>query len=158
MSECLRKQPGLCFNARHQIVNMLLSPSVPIPSGMEPGPTADPYLSHPGPTDLRFSELGSREVQLHWTNPTKPVRQHRVVYHSAEGQTPQEVRTPPPLLSIITSSGLYILHRMQIWGEMWLIAKGKHKTKEQKEKGKKNVWSRTGREYKHILINTQFTY
>ncbi|XP_040048668.2 collagen alpha-1(XX) chain [Gasterosteus aculeatus] len=58
---------------------------------MEPGPTADPYLSHPGPTDLRFSELGSREVQLHWTNPTKPVRQHRVVYHSAEGQTPQEV-------------------------------------------------------------------
>ncbi|KAM8863642.1 collagen alpha-1(XX) chain-like isoform 2-T2 [Spinachia spinachia] len=58
---------------------------------MEPGPTADPPLFHPGPTDLRFSKLGSREVQLHWTNPAKPVRQHRLVYHSAEGQTPQEV-------------------------------------------------------------------
>lgn len=59
---------------------------------MEPGPTADPALSYPSPTDLRFSELGSREVKLHWTNPAKPVQQYRVVYHSAEGQSPQEVR------------------------------------------------------------------
>nr|XP_046251575.1 collagen alpha-1(XX) chain isoform X2 [Scatophagus argus] len=58
---------------------------------MEPGPTADPALSYPSPTDLRFSELGSREVKLHWTNPAKPVHQYRVVYHSAEGQSPQEV-------------------------------------------------------------------
>lgn len=59
---------------------------------MEPGPTADPALSYPSPTDLRFSELGSREVKLHWTNPAKLVQQYRVVYHSAEGQSPQEVR------------------------------------------------------------------
>ncbi|XP_044066530.1 collagen alpha-1(XX) chain isoform X1 [Siniperca chuatsi] len=58
---------------------------------MEPGPTADPALSYPSPTDLRFSELGSKEVKLHWTNPAKPVQQYRVVYHSAEGQSPQEV-------------------------------------------------------------------
>ncbi|XP_034732164.1 collagen alpha-1(XX) chain isoform X1 [Etheostoma cragini] len=58
---------------------------------MEPGPTADPALSYPSPIDLRFSELGSREVKLHWTNPSKPVQQYRVVYHSAEGQSPQEV-------------------------------------------------------------------
>ncbi|KAE8293092.1 Collagen alpha-1(XIV) chain Undulin Precursor [Larimichthys crocea] len=58
---------------------------------MEPGPTADPALSYPSPTDLRFSELGSREVKLHWTNPAKLVQQYRVVYHSAEGQSPQEV-------------------------------------------------------------------
>lgn len=58
---------------------------------MEPGPTADPALSYPSPTDLRFSELGSRDVKLHWTNPAKPVQQYRVVYHSAEGQNPQEV-------------------------------------------------------------------
>ncbi|KAM9351295.1 collagen alpha-1(XX) chain-like [Symphorus nematophorus] len=58
---------------------------------MDPGPTADPALSYPTPTDLRFSELGSREVKLHWTNPAKPVQQYRVVYHSAEGQSPQEV-------------------------------------------------------------------
>ncbi|KAM3617369.1 uncharacterized protein V6R79_005295 [Siganus canaliculatus] len=58
---------------------------------MEPVPTADPALSYPSPTDLRFSELGSREVLLHWTNPAKPVQQYRVVYHSAEGQSPQEV-------------------------------------------------------------------
>lgn len=59
---------------------------------MEPGPTADPALSYPSPADLRFSDLGSREVKLHWTNPAKSVQQYRVVYHSAEGQSPQEVR------------------------------------------------------------------
>ncbi|XP_029292191.1 collagen alpha-1(XX) chain-like [Cottoperca gobio] len=58
---------------------------------MEPGPTVDPALTYPSPTDLRFSQLGSREVKLHWTNPAKPVQQYRVVYHSAEGQSPQEV-------------------------------------------------------------------
>ncbi|XP_035501672.2 collagen alpha-1(XIV) chain isoform X2 [Scophthalmus maximus] len=58
---------------------------------MEPAPTDDPALSYPSPTDLRFSELGSREVKLHWTNPAQPVQQYRVVYHSAEGQRPQEV-------------------------------------------------------------------
>lgn len=48
--------------------------------------------SYPGPTDLEFSELGPREVQLSWTGPTRPVLQYRVVFHSAEGQSPQEVR------------------------------------------------------------------
>ncbi|XP_071396363.1 collagen alpha-1(XX) chain, partial [Centroberyx affinis] len=60
---------------------------------MEPGPTVDPALSYPSPTDLRFSELGSREVRLHWTgpvSPARPVQQYRVVFHSAEGQSPQE--------------------------------------------------------------------
>lgn len=65
---------------------------VPVSTGMEPRPTADPALSYPSPTDLRFSELGSREMKLHWNNPAKPVQQYRVVYHSAEGQSPQEVR------------------------------------------------------------------
>ncbi|XP_058499424.1 collagen alpha-1(XX) chain isoform X2 [Solea solea] len=58
---------------------------------MEPDPTVDPVLTYPSPSDLRFSELGSREVKLHWTNPAKAVQQYRVVYHSAEGQRPQEV-------------------------------------------------------------------
>ncbi|XP_053280242.1 collagen alpha-1(XX) chain isoform X2 [Pleuronectes platessa] len=58
---------------------------------MEPAPTDDPVLSYPSPTDLRFSDLGSREVKLHWTNPAQPIQQYRVVYHSAEGQRPQEV-------------------------------------------------------------------
>ncbi|KAF7653394.1 hypothetical protein LDENG_00083650 [Lucifuga dentata] len=61
---------------------------------MDPGPTADPALSYPSPTDLRFSELGSREVKLHWTSPAspaRPVQQYRVVFHSAEVQSPQEV-------------------------------------------------------------------
>ncbi|XP_016891607.1 collagen alpha-1(XX) chain isoform X2 [Cynoglossus semilaevis] len=58
---------------------------------VQPAPTEDPVLTYPSPTDLRFSDLGSREVKLHWTNPTKAVQQYRVVYHSAEGQRPQEV-------------------------------------------------------------------
>ncbi|KAM6924942.1 collagen alpha-1(XX) chain-like [Xenentodon cancila] len=58
---------------------------------MEPAPTVDPAISYPSPSDLRFSQLGSREVKLHWTNPAKPVQQYRVVYHSAESQSPQEV-------------------------------------------------------------------
>ncbi|XP_036004066.1 collagen alpha-1(XX) chain isoform X1 [Fundulus heteroclitus] len=56
-----------------------------------PGPTTAPTLSIPSPTDLRFSQLGSRQVKLHWTNPAQPVQQYRVVYHSAESQSPQEV-------------------------------------------------------------------
>lgn len=58
---------------------------------MEPAPTKEPTLSFPSPTDLRFSQLGSKEVKLHWTNPAQPVQQYRVVYHSAESQSPQEV-------------------------------------------------------------------
>ncbi|XP_041702146.2 collagen alpha-1(XX) chain [Coregonus clupeaformis] len=54
-------------------------------------PTEDPVLSYPSPTNLEFSELGPREVQLSWTGPTRPVLQYRVVFHSAEGQSPQEV-------------------------------------------------------------------
>uniref|UniRef100_A0A3Q1B0V9 Solute carrier family 35 member C2 n=1 Tax=Amphiprion ocellaris TaxID=80972 RepID=A0A3Q1B0V9_AMPOC len=61
---------------------------------MEPGPTVDPALLYPSPTDLRFSELSSRSVKLHWINPAKPVQQYRVVYHSTEGQSPQEVVLP----------------------------------------------------------------
>ncbi|XP_077577663.1 collagen alpha-1(XX) chain-like [Stigmatopora nigra] len=57
----------------------------------EPEPTVEPTVSYPSPSDLRFSDLGSREVMLHWINPAKPVQQYRVVYHSAEGQSPQEV-------------------------------------------------------------------
>uniref|UniRef100_A0A3Q4HZW5 Collagen alpha-1(XIV) chain-like n=1 Tax=Neolamprologus brichardi TaxID=32507 RepID=A0A3Q4HZW5_NEOBR len=78
---------------------------------MEPGSTADPALSYPSPTDLRFSELGSREVKLHWTNPVKPVQQYRVVYHSAESQSPQEVVLPGSesvvLLEGLSSQTLY---------------------------------------------------
>ncbi|XP_026189122.1 collagen alpha-1(XX) chain isoform X1 [Mastacembelus armatus] len=78
---------------------------------MEPGPTADPALSYPSPADLRFSELGSREVKLHWTNPAKPVQQYRVVYHSAESQSPQEVVLPGSessvLLEGLSSQTLY---------------------------------------------------
>uniref|UniRef100_A0A8D3CP68 Uncharacterized protein n=1 Tax=Scophthalmus maximus TaxID=52904 RepID=A0A8D3CP68_SCOMX len=75
---------------------------------MEPAPTDDPALSYPSPTDLRFSELGSREVKLHWTNPAQPVQQYRVVYHSAEGQRPQEVRNPSTvLLEGLSSQTLY---------------------------------------------------
>ncbi|XP_029975669.1 collagen alpha-1(XX) chain [Salarias fasciatus] len=61
---------------------------------MEPSPTADLALSYPSPTDLRFSELGSREVKLHWTSLAKSVKQYRVVYHSAESQSPLEVVLP----------------------------------------------------------------
>ncbi|MEQ2272521.1 hypothetical protein XENORESO_018866 [Xenotaenia resolanae] len=51
---------------------------------MEPRPTTEPVLSFPSPTDLRFSQLGSKQVKLHWTNPAQSVQQYRVVYHSAE--------------------------------------------------------------------------
>lgn len=58
---------------------------------MEPGPRPDPTLSSLSPTELRFSDLGSSGVRLSWTSPPQPVRQYRLVYHSAEGQNPQEV-------------------------------------------------------------------
>ncbi|XP_038131253.1 collagen alpha-1(XX) chain isoform X2 [Cyprinodon tularosa] len=58
---------------------------------MEPRPSVEPQLSFPGPTSLRFSQLGSRQVKLHWTNPSQPVQQYRVVYHSAASQSPEEV-------------------------------------------------------------------
>ncbi|XP_029994492.1 collagen alpha-1(XX) chain-like isoform X2 [Sphaeramia orbicularis] len=71
---------------------------------MEPGPTVDPALSYPSPTDLRFSGLGSREVKLHWNNPVnpaRPVQQYRVVYHSAEGPSPQEVVVAGSVSSVL---------------------------------------------------------
>ncbi|KAJ8016527.1 hypothetical protein DPEC_G00008170 [Dallia pectoralis] len=54
-------------------------------------PTEAPVLSYPGPTDMVFSELGPREVRVGWTRPGRPVQQYRVVFHSAEGASPQEV-------------------------------------------------------------------
>ncbi|KAJ8378196.1 hypothetical protein AAFF_G00244840, partial [Aldrovandia affinis] len=54
-------------------------------------PTPDPALSYPSPTDFSFSDLGSREVRLSWSAPPRAVVQYRVVYHSSEGQSPQEV-------------------------------------------------------------------
>ncbi|KAM9445890.1 solute carrier family 35 member C2 [Clarias gariepinus] len=54
-------------------------------------PTEDPGLSYPSPTDLQYSELGPKEVRLSWTNPGRAVHQYRVVFHSSEGQSPQEV-------------------------------------------------------------------
>lgn len=88
---------------------------------MEPVPTADPALFYPSPTDLRFSELGSREVKLHWTNPAKPVQQYRVVYHSAEGQTPQEVVLPGSestvLLTGLSSQTLYHMSIFPVYAD-----------------------------------------
>ncbi|TSM04846.1 Collagen alpha-1(XIV) chain [Bagarius yarrelli] len=54
-------------------------------------PTEDPELSYPSPTDLQYTELGPKEVRLSWTNPSRMVQQYRVVFHSSEGQSPQEV-------------------------------------------------------------------
>lgn len=54
-------------------------------------PTQDPVLSYPSPTDLQYLGLGSREVRLRWTVPTKSPQQYRVVYHTAEGQSLKEV-------------------------------------------------------------------
>ncbi|XP_016320587.1 collagen alpha-1(XX) chain-like isoform X1 [Sinocyclocheilus anshuiensis] len=54
-------------------------------------PTQDPVLSYPSPTDLQYVGLGSREVRLHWTIPSKSPQQYRVVYHTAEGQSLKEV-------------------------------------------------------------------
>uniref|UniRef100_A0A8B9KZI4 Collagen alpha-1(XX) chain n=1 Tax=Astyanax mexicanus TaxID=7994 RepID=A0A8B9KZI4_ASTMX len=54
-------------------------------------PTEDPVLSYPSPTELQYSELGSKEVRVSWTGPSRTVQQYRVVFHSSEGQSPQEV-------------------------------------------------------------------
>ncbi|KAI5612327.1 collagen alpha-1(XX) chain-like isoform X2, partial [Silurus asotus] len=54
-------------------------------------PTEDPRLSYPSPTDLQYSEVGPKEVRLSWTNTGRKVQQYRVVFHSTEGQSPQEV-------------------------------------------------------------------
>ncbi|XP_035238120.1 collagen alpha-1(XX) chain [Anguilla anguilla] len=54
-------------------------------------PTPDPVPSYPSPTGFSFSELGSKEVRLSWTAPPRRVVMYRVVYHSSEGQKPQEV-------------------------------------------------------------------
>lgn len=58
--------------------------------GME-RPTQDPVLSYPSPSDLQYVGLGSREVRLRWTAPSKSPQQYRVVYHTAEGQSLKEV-------------------------------------------------------------------
>ncbi|KAI4901523.1 hypothetical protein NFI96_033440 [Prochilodus magdalenae] len=54
-------------------------------------PTEAPVLSYPSPTDLQYSELGPKEVRVSWTGPSRVVQQYRVVFHSSEGQSPQEV-------------------------------------------------------------------
>ncbi|XP_062396603.1 collagen alpha-1(XX) chain [Sardina pilchardus] len=55
-------------------------------------PTQKPVVvSYPSPSDLRFSDLGPREVLLSWTPPPRRAAQYRVVFHSSEGLTPQEV-------------------------------------------------------------------
>ncbi|KAL6482854.1 hypothetical protein MHYP_G00077260 [Metynnis hypsauchen] len=54
-------------------------------------PTVDPVLSYPSPTDLQYSELGPKEVRASWAGPSRVVQQYRVVFHSSEGQSPQEV-------------------------------------------------------------------
>ncbi|KAL1021207.1 hypothetical protein UPYG_G00010170 [Umbra pygmaea] len=64
-------------------------------------PTEDPVLSYPSPTDLEFSELGPREVRLSWTGPGRPVLQYRVVFHSAEGPSPQEVVVNGSVSSVV---------------------------------------------------------
>uniref|UniRef100_A0A3P8XYZ6 Collagen alpha-1(XX) chain n=1 Tax=Esox lucius TaxID=8010 RepID=A0A3P8XYZ6_ESOLU len=74
-------------------------------------PTEDPVLSYPSPTDMEFSELGPREVRLGWTRPGRPVLQYRVVFHSAEGPSPQEVVVNGTVTSVLlgglTSQTLY---------------------------------------------------
>ncbi|XP_056451370.1 collagen alpha-1(XX) chain [Gadus chalcogrammus] len=87
-------------------------------------PTPDPVQSDPSPTDLRFSELGSREVRLHWSGPAglgRPVLQYRVVYHSAEGQSPQEVvvngSTTTVLLGSLSSQTLYHISIFPVFKE-----------------------------------------
>lgn len=54
-------------------------------------PTQKPVVSYPSPSDLHFSDLASREVRLSWTPPSRRVGQYRVVFHTTEGLTPQEV-------------------------------------------------------------------
>ncbi|XP_055079090.1 collagen alpha-1(XIV) chain [Periophthalmus magnuspinnatus] len=80
--------------------------------GIDPGPHPD----LPSPTDLRFSELESRSVRLHWNGPkansaNANVQQYRVVYHSAESQSAQEVVVPGSsssvLLQNLSSQTLY---------------------------------------------------
>ncbi|XP_075882780.1 collagen alpha-1(XX) chain-like [Nelusetta ayraudi] len=86
-----------------------------------PRPTADPALSYPTPTDLRFSNLGSREVKLHWTNPAGPVQQYRVVYHSAEDHKAKEVVLPGSdstvLLSGLSAQTLYHISIFPVYKE-----------------------------------------
>ncbi|XP_072318227.1 collagen alpha-1(XX) chain-like, partial [Eucyclogobius newberryi] len=85
----------------------------PHPGPALPGPAlTSPAL--PGPTDLRFSDLESRSVQLHWNGPRAGganVQQYRVVYHSAEGQSAQEVVVPGSSSSVcllsLSSQTLY---------------------------------------------------
>ncbi|XP_021329303.2 solute carrier family 35 member C2 isoform X3 [Danio rerio] len=54
-------------------------------------PTQEPVLSFPSPTDLQYVGLGSRELRLRWTVPSRNPQQYRVVYHTAEGQSLNEL-------------------------------------------------------------------
>ncbi|MBN3321774.1 COEA1 protein, partial [Atractosteus spatula] len=54
-------------------------------------PTQAAEETFPGPTNLLFSEVKSREFRMSWSPPSRPVHKYRVVYHSAEGENPQEV-------------------------------------------------------------------
>ncbi|XP_063064031.1 collagen alpha-1(XX) chain [Engraulis encrasicolus] len=67
-------------------------------------PTQPPVVSYPSPTELRFSQLGSREVRLNWTPPPRPVNQYRVVYHSTQSNTPQELVVDGTLSSVLLNS------------------------------------------------------
>ncbi|XP_076133149.1 collagen alpha-1(XX) chain-like [Alosa pseudoharengus] len=65
-------------------------------------PTQKPaVVSYPSPSDLYFSDLGPREVRLSWTRPSRRLGQYRVVFHSSEGLTPQEVVVNGTLSSVL---------------------------------------------------------
>lgn len=64
-------------------------------------PTQDPVLSYPSPTDLLYVALGSREVRLRWTPPSKSLQQYRVVYHTSEGQSLKEVSQVTKSLALL---------------------------------------------------------
>uniref|UniRef100_A0A8C1YP14 Uncharacterized protein n=1 Tax=Cyprinus carpio TaxID=7962 RepID=A0A8C1YP14_CYPCA len=72
-------------------------------------PTQDPVLSYPSPTDLQYVGLGSREVRLRWTIPSKSPQQYRVVYHTAEGQSLKEVSQVSDTLLRLSSQTQYHL-------------------------------------------------
>lgn len=72
-------------------------------------PTQDPVLSYPSPTDLQYVGLGSREVRLRWTAPSKGPQQYRVVYHTAEGQSLKEVSQVSSTKKLASTSHWYTL-------------------------------------------------
>ncbi|XP_066558755.1 collagen alpha-1(XX) chain [Amia ocellicauda] len=54
-------------------------------------PTQPAVETDTGPTNLAFFEVNSRDFKVSWSPPPQPVHRYRVVYHSAEGGSPQEV-------------------------------------------------------------------